>query len=197
MVGCEQRIAEPRPEALGAPASSAEAAEQVKPARPEQQPPAEPRCIEETPETPERTARLGADPNCPPDRLSSPPTLRTTKLSFEAPDAPEITVEVAEQPAHRQRGLMYRTEMAADHGMIFVFAQRRHNRFWMRNTCISLDMLFLDDDGTIVGIEESTPTMTDQGFAVGCKSKYVLEVNGGFCRQHGVKAGQKVNLDRL
>jgi hypothetical protein len=67
----------------------------------------------------------------------------------------------------------------------------------MHNTCIPLDMLFIDDDGLIVGIEENTPTMSDDTFSVGCSSKYVLELNAGWCRRHGVVAGQKVRFDGL
>ena len=78
--------------------------------------------------------------------------------------------------------------------MIFLFEERENHTFWMHNTCIPLDMLFLDDDGTIVGIQENTPTMNDSTFDVGCPSRNVLEVNAGFTRKYGIKAGQRVEL---
>ncbi len=108
-----------------------------------------------------------------------------------------LNVEIAEKDHDRQRGLMYRTSMADDHGMIFGFEQKDDHTFWMHNTCIPLDMLFIDDDGLIVGIEENTPTLSDDTFSVGCESKYVLEVNAGWTRAHGVFAGQKVKIDGI
>jgi uncharacterized membrane protein (UPF0127 family) len=87
--------------------------------------------------------------------------------------------------------------MPEDRGMIFTFEERQNHRFWMHNTCIPLDMLFIDGDGTIVGIEENTSTMDDSTFEVGCPSNYVLELNAGWTRKHGVKAGQKVKLEGI
>ena len=156
------------------------------------------RCITRTPAKPKRTPPLGPDARCPRDP-EGPPRLRTGKITFpEAKGAPvTTTIEVAENDHDRQRGLMYRTKMADDHGMIFTFAEKDDHTFWMHNTCISLDMLFIDDDGLIVGIEESTPTMSDDTFSVGCSSKYVLELNAGWTRAHGVTAGQKVKLEGI
>lgn len=155
------------------------------------------RCITRTPATPKRTPPLGPDARCPRDP-ETPPKLRTGKITFpEAKGAPVTTIEVAENDHDRQRGLMYRTKMADERGMIFTFAEKDDHTFWMHNTCISLDMLFIDDDGLIVGIEESTPTMSDDTFSVGCASKYVLELNAGWTRAHGVTAGQKVKLEGI
>ena len=155
------------------------------------------RCITRTPAKPKRTPPNGADSRCPHDPEAAP-RLRAAKISFpEAKGAPVTTIEIAESDHDRQRGLMYRARMGEDRGMIFTFAERDDHTFWMHNTCISLDMLFLDDDGMIVGIEESTPTMSDDTFSVGCPSKYVLELNAGWTRAHGVVAGQKVKLDGI
>ena len=155
------------------------------------------RCITRTPATPKRTPPLGPDARCPRDP-ETPPRLRTGKVTFsEAKGAPVTTIEVAENEHDRQRGLMYRTRMGDERGMIFTFAEKEDHTFWMHNTCISLDMLFIDDDGVIVGIEESTPTMSDDTFSVGCPSKYVLELNAGWTRAHGVTAGQKVELEGI
>ena len=92
---------------------------------------------------------------------------------------------------------MYRTQMPADAGMIFVFERERKLSFWMRNTCIPLDMLFVAEDGTIVNVEENVPTLTDRTFTSGgCPAKYVVELNAGWARAHGVKAGQKIAFGR-
>lgn len=155
------------------------------------------RCVTRTPAKPKRTPPPGPDARCPRDP-EAPPKLRTGKITFaDAKDAPVTTIEVAENDHDRQRGLMYRTKMGDDRGMIFTFNEKDDHTFWMHNTCLSLDMLFLDDDGLIVGIEESTPTMSDDTFSVGCASKYVLELNAGWTRAHGVTAGQKVKLEGI
>ena len=155
------------------------------------------RCITKTPAKPKRTPTGAPDARCPHDPETAP-KLRSGKIVFtEAKGAPATTIEIAENDHDRQRGLMYRTKMGDDRGMIFTFAEKDDHTFWMHNTCISLDMLFIDDDGMIVGIEESTPTMSDDTFSVGCISKYVLELNAGWTRAHGVTAGQKVKLEGI
>ena len=107
-----------------------------------------------------------------------------------------MDAEIAEEDEHRQRGLMYRTSLGENEGMLFIFEQQRDLTFWMRNTCLPLDMLFLASDGTIVGIQENTPTLTDENFSPGCPAKYVLEVNAGWTRKNGVRAGMKVTLPK-
>lgn len=158
------------------------------------------RCVKATPAVARRSTPRSPDPGCPRDNEASPPKLRMGKVTFlpgegGAKEIP-IEVEIAEKDHDRQRGLMFRTQMADTHGMIFVFAEKEDHSFWMHNTCIPLDMLYIDEDGLIVGIEENTPTLSDDTFSVGCASKYVLEVNAGWTRQHGVKAGQWVKIER-
>jgi uncharacterized membrane protein (UPF0127 family) len=89
---------------------------------------------------------------------------------------------------------MYRRTMGEEHGMLFHLDERRDHTFWMHNTCISLDMLFVDDDGMVVGIVEGASPLTDTTRSVGCASSWVLEVNAGWCRRHGVRAGQKMGI---
>jgi hypothetical protein len=89
---------------------------------------------------------------------------------------------------------MYRRSMPEDHGMLFHLDERREHTFWMHNTCMPLDMLFVDDDGTVVGIVEAATPLTDTSRTVGCPSSFVLEVNAGWCRRHGVRAGQKLGI---
>lgn len=134
--------------------------------------------------------------NCPPDPISGGMPLKTAKLSFpEAASAPEVVVELALDPEERQRGLMYRTHMAENAGMLFDFpGPQRVQSFWMRNTCIPLDMLFIDGDGYIAGIQENVPTLNDASRSIPCPVRYVLELNAGWARDHGVRPGQRVKL---
>jgi uncharacterized membrane protein (UPF0127 family) len=84
--------------------------------------------------------------------------------------------------------------MGEDRGMLFDLRTRSDHEFWMHNTCIPLDLLFVDTDGLIVGIVENAPTLDDAPRSVKCPSRYVLEVNAGWSRRHGVKAGQQMSI---
>jgi uncharacterized membrane protein (UPF0127 family) len=188
--GCEPRIEEPLPppKIASKPATArASSAHETSPA---------PACLRPTPAVATRQITTPVpDPRCPKDPLDAPPKLRMGKVTFEGAPSFTAEVEIAETEETRERGLMFRRSMAEDHGMIFAFDRPRHNQFWMHNTCIPLDMLFIAEDGTIVGIEENVPTMDDSTFEVGCPSSFVLELNAGTTRKHGIAAGQKVHLD--
>jgi hypothetical protein len=156
------------------------------------------RCMLSTPAEPIRKlASPGPDPRCPADPLVRLPPMRSARVSFPEASHASVDVEVAEREEDRTRGLMYRKSMPEDRGMIFLFDERENHMFWMHNTCIPLDMMFIDEDGFITGIEENCPTMNDGTFQSGCPSKYVLEVNAGWSRRHGVRAGQKVKIEGL
>ncbi|MBW2457891.1 MAG: DUF192 domain-containing protein [Deltaproteobacteria bacterium] len=151
------------------------------------------RCVRPTPKAPTRPEPpRGPAPGCPADptgRLHLP----WGKVVFPAAGT-TVAVEVARSFDERARGLMFRTELPEDEGMIFLFGQRRDHSFWMKNTCLPLDMLFIDQDGLIVGIEENVPTLNEGSYRVGCPSALVLEVNAGWSRRHGVSAGQRVQI---
>lgn len=150
-----------------------------------------PRCVVPTSETPAPAA--SAAKTCPKDPQGGPPFAKVAKVSF--PDAhASVDVELALSDDETERGLMYRTSMDAGHGMLFAMPEKKEQTFWMHNTCIPLDMMFLDDDGYVVGILENVPTLNDDVRSVPCPSSYVLEVNAGWCRQHGVRAGQTAVL---
>ena len=78
--------------------------------------------------------------------------------------------------------------------MLFDTGSTGNYGVWMHDTCIPLDMVFVADDGFIVGIVEDAPPLDDSPRGVGCPSRYVLEVNAGWTRQHGVKAGQQMTI---
>jgi len=113
----------------------------------------------------------------------------------DAPAEPQVTVELARTDPERSRGLMYRTALDGDHGMLFSWDQEARRSFWMQNTCIPLDMLFIAADGTIVGILEQVPTLNTLPREVPCAAQHVLEVNAGWTRAHGVLPGQHVELE--
>ena len=111
--------------------------------------------------------------------------------------AVEVALEVAATPAERERGLMYRSSLAEGRGMLFVFDQDGNHTFWMRNTLIPLDMLFIARDGTVVGIHANATPLSTANIAVGKPSRYVLEVPGGWTARHGIAVGARVELRGL
>lgn len=108
-----------------------------------------------------------------------------------------IAVEVARTPRQRDRGLMYRQHLPPDHGMLFIFAHERIQSFWMKNTLIPLDMIFISKDMTIAGIVENAEPQTKTSRRVDAPSSYVLEVNGGWSKDHGVAAGTTVRFENI
>ncbi len=106
-----------------------------------------------------------------------------------------VRVEVVSTPPTIQRGLMYRQHLPLDAGMLFLMEEEREHTFYMRNTLIPLDMIFIARDLTIAGIVENAEPRTETLRSVGKPSLYVLEVNGGWTRANQVVAGAKVRFD--
>ena len=90
---------------------------------------------------------------------------------------------------------MYRTDMPEDQGMLFSWQDERVRNFWMRNTCIPLDLIYITKDGFIAGILEQVPTLSDAPRGVRCPVAHVLELNAGWARAHGVQPGMKVTIE--
>ncbi len=105
-----------------------------------------------------------------------------------------VTVEVVQKPKDRERGLMFRTHLDDDAGMLFIFESEQQQTFWMHNTLIPLDMIFIQADKSVLGVVENATPRTDVPRAVPGASQYVLEVNAGFCRKHGIEAGTFVRF---
>jgi uncharacterized membrane protein (UPF0127 family) len=133
--------------------------------------------------------------SCPAEPEGAPPLAVATVRFLDAPGRPGVRVEVARSNAQRARGLMYRTSLSEDEGMIFVWSEEAPRSFWMHNTCVALDMLFVDREGYIAGILEQVPTLNDLPRAVPCPAQFVIETKAGFCRRHGVSPGQRVAID--
>jgi uncharacterized membrane protein (UPF0127 family) len=106
-----------------------------------------------------------------------------------------VDVEVAATPETRSRGLMWRKELPEGQGMLFIFPDEEVQRFWMRNTLIALDMIFINSAGRVVGIiENAAPRSLVQRF-VDEPGRYVLEVPGGWSRKVGLARGGHVRFE--
>jgi uncharacterized membrane protein (UPF0127 family) len=151
------------------------------------------RCIKPTPSAPPPAVAAGPAPGCPADPEGGPPRVPVVRVGFADPRL-RLDAELVSSQHDTARGLMYRRSMPDDHGMLFDLRVREDHQFWMHNTCIPLDLLYIDEDGLVAGIVENAPTLDDTSRGVECPSRYVLEVNAGWTRKHGVRAGQFVKL---
>jgi uncharacterized membrane protein (UPF0127 family) len=107
----------------------------------------------------------------------------------------KVRVEVARTPEQRERGLMFREHLDADAGMIFLFDNDDNQTFWMKNTPLPLDMIFITKDLVVAGVAaDAVPFSTDTR-SCGKQSRFVLEVNAGFAARHGIAAGTRVAFD--
>jgi uncharacterized membrane protein (UPF0127 family) len=121
------------------------------------------------------------------------------KVTIATQDGRQVSfvVEVADTPSKRSMGLQYRRELAPDHGMIFLFPVQAIQSFWMKNTPLPLDMIFINRDLKIVGIVEQTVPFSLDSRSVDAPSQFVLEINAGLAKRHGIKAGDGVRFENI
>lgn len=111
-----------------------------------------------------------------------------------------VLLEVAASETERNRGLMFRTHLEEGRGMFFVFEEPGQPAFWMKNTYLSLDILFLSTEGTIVDLFERLspcPMEPCPRYAPRSPARYVLEVAGGFVAHHAVRKGDRIRLENV
>jgi hypothetical protein len=111
------------------------------------------------------------------------------------PDKSVVSVEIADTPALRQRGLMFREHLAPAEGMVFVFEAVGFYPFWMKNTLIPLDMIWVGPDKKIVSVSHSVPPCKADpcpNFSPTGDALYVVEVVGGFAKKHQLKPGDQL-----
>ena len=137
-----------------------------------------------------RAGRFGAAPDA---RGAVAPAAPVVILHAGARDLP-FRVELAASEAQREKGLMYRNHMDPDAGMLFVFERDAPLTFWMKNTLIPLDMIFIGSDRRILGIVENAEPETETPRRVEGLSRYVLEIAGGMSRRLGLAAGSSVEF---
>ncbi len=142
--------------------------------------------------TPAETPTPAPAAQCPND----PDPSQLTKLyghgkaAFVTPDGArhEFDVEIAETEDAQQRGLMYRTSLAETAGMVFVFAETHHATFWMKNTCIPLDLVFVGENDRVIGVV-TAPPLSELPREVPGFSKYVVELGAGVAKKRGIAIG--------
>lgn len=108
-----------------------------------------------------------------------------------------IRVEIADTPAKRELGLQYRQELGDDQGMLFLFPTEAVQTFWMKNTPIPLDMIFIGGDRKIVGIVERATPFSTATRSVGAASQFVLEIKGGLASAKGIEVGNSVRFEGI
>lgn len=108
-----------------------------------------------------------------------------------------VDVELAQDDAERQLGLMYRDKMAENQGMLFVFEDETTRSFWMKNTVLSLDMIFINAKNEIVTIQKSTTPYSEESYASTKPAKYVLELNAGFTDKYKIAVGDRISWRRF
>lgn len=103
-----------------------------------------------------------------------------------------FTVEIADRPDLQAKGLMFRDRMSLSAGMLFVFPQPKHASFWMKNTLIPLDIIFLDRTGTVTRVHPQAVPQDETAIDGGEGVAMVLEINGGLAERMGIAAGSQL-----
>lgn len=148
-----------------------------------------------TGDTPRRMEAKGN----PSERPDAPPAYGFQKqgelrfISAKQGPTTTIDIEIAGKEWKRNLGLMYREKMAETQGMLFVFEEERPRAFWMKNTIISLDMLFVNAKREIVTICKTTTPYSEELYTSNIPAKYVVEVNAGFCDRQGIVVGDRIS----
>ena len=125
--------------------------------------------------------------------LASATTCSEDRLDLRGPGGrAHLTIEVADSAAERSRGLMFRKDLAADAGMLFVYPAPQRVGFWMKNTLIPLDMIFADAAGRVLHVHESAVPLDETVINGGPGVQFVLEVAAGRAAAMGIAAGTEM-----
>jgi len=109
----------------------------------------------------------------------------------------QFTVEIADDVAERAQGLMHRAKLPASAGMLFIYESPQAASFWMRNTLLPLDMIFIDPTGTVTKVHANARPLDETPIPGGDGVLMVLEINGGLARRIGIVPGAELAHPRL
>ena len=143
--------------------------------------------------------RMFQNQNITPSTSSEPQFIKQGELTFLKADSSEVVkidIEIADDDLKREQGLMYRRQMELNHGMLFIFEDEDLRSFWMKNTYLPLDILYLDASRKIVKIHENVATLNEQSVPSDFPAKYVVEVNAGFSALYNLQVGDRMNFLR-
>ncbi len=132
-----------------------------------------------------------AGPGHPPAALARTQPQQTLPIATLQSGIHLIRAEIASSPQERATGLMFRTSLEPNHGMLFVFPEKAGHCFWMRNTLIPLSIAFLDDDGTIVNIVDMQPH-SEASHCPLRAVRHALEMEQGWFAKRGIQPGSKL-----
>lgn len=168
------------------------------------------RIAEESEESEARPCRIDTDCDgyyrCMDQKCGQPPAMTgevaadTPRVIFRDQESrvlAQFHLELALTREEQSRGLMYRDEMLDEWGMLFIYEEEDLLSFWMKNTLIPLDMIFIDDAGIVVGVVKEAEPLTRTPRSVGAPSRYVLEVNGGLAERYGIGPGATMSLHHV
>ena len=108
-----------------------------------------------------------------------------------------IDIEIAETPDELSQGMMHRSSISDAEGMLFIFPRQEKKQFWMKNTKVSLDIMFADENFQIVTIYKYTTPYSEASLPSFKEAKYVVEVSGGFTNRHNITEGDKIAFERV
>ncbi|WP_179022422.1 DUF192 domain-containing protein [Winogradskyella forsetii] len=105
-----------------------------------------------------------------------------------------IDIEIADDEYETQTGLMYRTKLETNHGMLFIFPDVQMRSFYMKNTKIPLDIIYIDENKTIVSFQKNAQPMNETSLPSEAPAKYVLEINGGLSDEWKLAVGDQISF---
>lgn len=122
------------------------------------------------------------------------------QVTFISPDSNQketILVEIAEDDYSRANGLMFREDLPENQGMLFIFEEEKHQYFWMKNTPVSLDMIFVNNDNKVVNIQKYTVAYSTRSYESDGPALYVIEVVAGYSDKYGIETGWSIEWKRF
>lgn len=125
------------------------------------------------------------------DRAMILPVDPTPLVAVTAQGERRFSIEIADDPSERQAGLMFREQMEDDHGMLFVFDQTQPMGFWMKNTVLPLDLIFIGQDGRVKAVLQGEP-QSEAVIAPDEPARFVLEVKAGIAAREGLADGDLI-----
>jgi uncharacterized membrane protein (UPF0127 family) len=123
-------------------------------------------------------------------------TLQITKADSDS-IIKTLDIEIADNDYETQTGLMYRTKLETNHGMLFIFPDTQMRSFYMKNTKIPLDIIYIDNNKTIVSLQRNAKPFDETSLPSEAPAKYVLEINGGLSDEWQLEIGDKIVFKEL